>query len=87
MPWTADTIPPELAAILDERAGQEHSPGGAVRSCLAEILNRYDELRTLTVLIEFPATVTPAEVERFKAAWVEHRGGPVEYKLAGSGDD
>lgn len=43
--WTAETIPPELAAILDEQAGEVHSPGGAVRRCLADILNRYDELR------------------------------------------
>jgi hypothetical protein len=46
VPWTADTIPPELTAILDARAGKEHSATGAVRSCLAEILNAYDELRS-----------------------------------------
>lgn len=45
MPWTADTIPPELTAILDARAGKEHSATGAVRSCLAEILEEYDRLR------------------------------------------
>jgi hypothetical protein len=44
-PWTAKTIPPELTAILDAQAGKLHSPTGAVRSCLADILNRYDDLR------------------------------------------
>ncbi len=43
--WTAETLPPGLAAILDERAGRVHSPTGAVRSCLADILNAYDTLR------------------------------------------
>ncbi len=43
--WTAESIPSELAAILDEQAGKVHSPGGSVRRCLADILNRYDELR------------------------------------------
>lgn len=43
--WTAQTLPPELTAILDEQAGRVHSPGGVVRRCLADILNAYDELR------------------------------------------
>ena len=43
--WTAESLPPELVAILDERAGRVHSPNGAVRSCLAEILNAYDAMR------------------------------------------
>lgn len=43
--WTAESLPPELVAILDERAGKTHSPNGAVRSCLAEILNAYDAMR------------------------------------------
>jgi len=36
--WTTETIPPELAAIHD-------APGGTSLRGLAEILNRYDELR------------------------------------------
>jgi hypothetical protein len=43
--WTAETIPPELTSILDAQAGKVHSAPGAVRSCLADILNRYDDLR------------------------------------------
>ena len=43
--WTAETIPAALVEILDTQAGKVHSPTGAVRSCLADILNRYDELR------------------------------------------
>lgn len=43
--WTAETLPPELTAILDEQAGRAHSPSGAVRRCLADILNAYDQLR------------------------------------------
>lgn len=43
--WTAESLPRELVAILDEQAGRAHSPGGAVRRCLAEILNAYDRLR------------------------------------------
>lgn len=43
--WTAETLPPELVAILDDRAGRVHSPGGAVRSCLADIINAYDRWR------------------------------------------
>ncbi len=43
--WTAESIPPELVAILDEQAGKQHSPGGSVRRCLADILNAYDEMR------------------------------------------
>jgi hypothetical protein len=43
--WTAETIPPELTAILDEQASKMHSPTGAVRSCLADILNAYDQYR------------------------------------------
>jgi hypothetical protein len=85
--WTAESLPPELTAILDAQAGKVHSATGAVRSCLADVLNAYDELRTLTVLIEFPAAVTPAEIARFKQAWAEHRGGPVEFKIAGQVDD
>ena len=42
--WTAESIPPDLVAILDEQAGKQHSPGGSVRRCLADILNAYDEL-------------------------------------------
>lgn len=43
--WTAESLPPELVAILDGQAGRVHSPTGAVRSCLADILNAYDALR------------------------------------------
>jgi hypothetical protein len=45
VPFTAETVPPELAAILDEQAGIVHSATGSVRRCLADILNRYNELR------------------------------------------
>lgn len=45
MIWTAQSLPPELVAILDRQAGKVHSPSGAVRSCLADILNAYDEMR------------------------------------------
>ena len=44
-PWTAETVPPELVAILDEQAGIVHSATGSVRRCLADILNQYDEMR------------------------------------------
>lgn len=43
--WTAETLPSELTAILDEQAGKMHSPDGSVRRCLADILNAYDDLR------------------------------------------
>jgi hypothetical protein len=43
--WTAETIPPALSEILDAQADKVHSPTGAVRSCLADILNAYDDLR------------------------------------------
>lgn len=43
--WTAETLPPELTAILDEQADRVHSPNGAVRRCLADILNAYDQWR------------------------------------------
>jgi hypothetical protein len=36
--WTAETIPPELAALHD-------APGGASLRGLAEILNAYDRIR------------------------------------------
>jgi len=44
--WTSENLPPKLVAILDEQAGRVHSPGGAVRQCLADILNAYDAQRT-----------------------------------------
>lgn len=43
--WTAESLPPELTVILDEQAGRAHSPSGAVRRCLADILNAYDAWR------------------------------------------
>lgn len=43
--WTAETLPPVLTVILDEQAGRAHSPSGAVRRCLADILNAYDTWR------------------------------------------
>ena len=43
--WTAETLPPELVAILDEQACRAHSPNGTVRRCLADLLNAYDQLR------------------------------------------
>jgi hypothetical protein len=45
VPFTAETVPPELVAILDEQAGIAHSATGSVRRCLADMLNRYDEMR------------------------------------------
>jgi hypothetical protein len=44
--WTGENLPPELVAILDERAGKIHSEGGSLRAALAEILNAYDDMRT-----------------------------------------
>lgn len=43
--WTAETIPAALVEILDTQAGRVHSAAGAVRSCLADILNAYDQFR------------------------------------------
>lgn len=40
-----EQIPPELMAILDERAGREHSRTGSVARALAEILTRWEEIR------------------------------------------
>lgn len=51
--WTAENLPDELTAVLDELAGREHSTTGSVRSSLAAILNRYDEMLSLS-------TQTPA---------------------------
>jgi hypothetical protein len=40
--WTSENLPTCLVEILDAQAGKLHSPGGAVRRCLADILNVYD---------------------------------------------
>lgn len=40
-----EEIPPELVALLDERAGKRHSADGPVLAALAEILTRYDQIR------------------------------------------
>lgn len=40
----AEDIPPELVAILDNRAGKAHSPEGTVLQTLAEILTEYDRI-------------------------------------------
>lgn len=46
-----DEIPQELIDILDERAGKQHSRTGSVVSALAEILTRYEEIRTPSRLL------------------------------------
>lgn len=40
-----DQIPPELAAMLDDAAGMQHSATGSVRAALADILTRYEHMR------------------------------------------
>lgn len=37
-------VPPELKAIVDERAGKEHSENGAVMQCLAEVLEVHRQM-------------------------------------------
>jgi hypothetical protein len=44
----AEEIPPELTGILDRAAGMNHSRTGSVMRALAEILTRYDEIRSRT---------------------------------------
>jgi len=41
-----EEVPEELIEILDRRAGKAHSRFGSAVSALAEILTRYDQLRT-----------------------------------------
>jgi hypothetical protein len=43
---TPDEIPTELLEILNDRAGKVHRRDGSAVHCLAEILTKYDELRT-----------------------------------------
>lgn len=43
---TPEEIPVELKEILDRRAGRVHSATGSVMRALAEILTRYEEMRT-----------------------------------------
>lgn len=43
--WTAANLPDELVKMLDVAADRRHSEEGPVRSTLAALLNRYDELR------------------------------------------
>jgi len=43
-----EDIPQELIDILDERAGKKHSRNGTVVKTLAEILEKYEELRNST---------------------------------------
>jgi hypothetical protein len=43
---TPEEVPGELLEILDARAGKAHNPLGSVVTSLAEILTRYDELRS-----------------------------------------
>lgn len=50
---TPDQVPAELAAMLDEAAGKEHSAQGPVMGALAAILTKYAEL------LLHEATVTP----------------------------
>jgi len=38
-------------------------------------------------MVEFPAAWTDEQIARFKHAWAEQGGGPVEYKRAGEDDD
>ena len=41
-----EEIPQELVDILDKMAGKQHSREGKVINCLAEILTRYEHIRT-----------------------------------------
>jgi hypothetical protein len=44
---TPEQVPVHLKAILDQRAGKDHSTSGAVMECLAEILTAHEaDLRT-----------------------------------------
>lgn len=40
----AEDVPPQLRAIVDRAAGREHSAGGAVMRCLAEVLTAHEEM-------------------------------------------
>jgi hypothetical protein len=42
--WTPEAIPQELKDIIDRYAGKEHTTTGLVMQCLAEVLNKYDDL-------------------------------------------
>lgn len=79
----ASEIRADLPGVSDEQLG-------AVRDCLAEILNAYDGMRDsmppLTV-VEFPAEVSGEEIARYKAIWAATAGGPVKYRQAGREDD
>ncbi len=44
---TPDEIPTELLEILNDQAGKVHRRDGSAVRCLAEILTKYDELRTI----------------------------------------
>jgi len=41
-----EEIPQELIDILDLRANKKHRRNGSVVECLAEILTRYEEIRS-----------------------------------------
>ena len=43
---TSGEIPQELVDLLNARAGRAHSRDGSVLTTLAEILTRYDEIRS-----------------------------------------
>lgn len=43
---TGSEVPQELIEILDKRAGRHHSRAGRVVRTLAEILTKYDELKS-----------------------------------------
>jgi hypothetical protein len=45
-PWTAETVPPELLAIVDAAADRAHRPGGSVAQAVADLLNAYDRFRS-----------------------------------------
>lgn len=48
-------IPQELIDILDERAGKKHSREGQVLTTLAEILTKYDEMKSKRI----PTSMSP----------------------------
>jgi len=56
--WTAETLPPEPTEILDAQAGKVHSATGAVRSCLADLLNAYDEMKQRSEMGRCPTCKT-----------------------------
>ena len=42
----SEDIPQELVDLVDKRAGKQHSRDGIVLTTLAEVLTKYDEIKT-----------------------------------------